>query len=111
MGHRKRKQQDDQTDGVIARVVIRDTVTGEARDIGWGVDAYYRFLWEEGNYGCDCNRGKFFYPEEWAAVVEAVGRKESKTDPRFSCGHARYRIDRIELIDGRVDSQDRWEER
>lgn len=36
------------------------------------------FMWEEGNYSCDCNRWIFFYPEE--------------RDVDFPCGNGRFEL-------------------
>lgn len=68
-------------------VQIKDTTTGEVRvtkHTVWSTNKGERyggadeFMWLDGNYGCDCNRGLFF----WRA-----GDVELK-DPR--CGHGRY---------------------
>lgn len=44
-------------------VAIRDNKTGEVRvtEHGETWDPSYVTLWNDGNYGCDCNRGLFFY--------------------------------------------------
>lgn len=64
-------------------VTIKDTATGEERIyVGSGDwDDAEDYLWNEGNYACDCNRGLFF---------------QRVKDPDFSghleCGDSRYEI-------------------
>lgn len=82
-------------------VLIKDTETGEQRTYvfdypkfdwtmdDWGDDGSETFMWSEGNYGCDCNRGLFF--------AEAGGAD----DPDAWCGHDRFYI-RITAPDGTV---------
>lgn len=67
-----------------ARIV--DTETGEVREVeaGWHDDGY--FIWDEGNYGCDCNRALFFAR---AAGVEL----DMDETP---CGDSRYELDGFE---------------
>ena len=64
-------------------ITLKDTHTGEvkvieddyAEDITeWDVV----FNWEENNYSCDCNRGAFFYDED------------------FPCGDGRFELIKIE---------------
>lgn len=53
---------------VVVRVEIRKNATGEIREFettllfdDFGGDKYPNyFIWEEGNYSCDCNRRLFF---------------------------------------------------
>jgi hypothetical protein len=68
---------------------IRDNTTGEVRRIpdvqDWDVsdpDWAEDYLWTDGNYGCDCNRGLFF--------ARAHGDPtESRT---WDCGTDRFSI-------------------
>ena len=72
------------------RVTIRDTATGEERTYeedapDWKPDDYHPggfsdYIWREGNYSCDCNRGNFF---------TAANGEESRDE---ECGHSRYRV-------------------
>ncbi len=43
---------------------------------------YHPYLWEEGNYSCDCNRELFY--------CRAIGVKKDLDS--VECGHGRYRI-------------------
>lgn len=45
------------------------------------------YIWEEGNYGCDCNRGLFF----WRAR-HGIGPDGGYNDPHTPCGHDRYYV-------------------
>ena len=62
-------------------VIIRKNETGEKRRIREDADWSYgqQFLWEEGNYSCDCNREIFF---ERANGVET--EDEECSEGRFS---------------------------
>lgn len=54
------------------------------------------FMWEEGNYACDCNRYIFF--------CEAVGEPEDEDEesPNHLCGSSRYSVLDITFEDGQV---------
>lgn len=72
------------------RFQIRDTVTGEHGVDGWSDDSpahFSDFIWTEGNFACDCNRGLF--------LDRALGRDESE----WPCGDARFELDWVE-VDG-----------
>ena len=64
-------------------VYITDTITN--KQSVYHDDCNYidfnPFIWEEGNYACDCNRGLFFY--NWEG------------DEEFECGDSRFIIDKI----------------
>jgi hypothetical protein len=67
-------------------VHITDTRSGETRidkNTGlWNEDGEFQdFIWSEGNYACDCNRGLFF--------ANAVGDEE---DDDHACGADRYKV-------------------
>lgn len=66
-------------------VTIKDTVTQESRvcpfDLDWTDST--AFLWEEGNYSCDCNRSLFF--------AQAAG----EADGHQPCGDTRYVVTSI----------------
>ena len=81
------------------RVHIRDVATGEERiheDIGFffaGDDnAFHAYIWEEGNYSCDCNRELFFL---------RAGGEDDPEEGANLCGEERYRI-WIEAADGEI---------
>ena len=63
-------------------VVLKDTKTGETRAIQAAHDGVLHegteFMWNEGNYSCDCNREIFFYGHN--------------IDHTISCGNSRFRI-------------------
>lgn len=66
---------------------IKDNDTGEIRK--YETDAIYDeesempsiFIWEEGNFSCDCNRHLFFRRA-----------KNEQDDFGFECGHSRYSV-------------------
>lgn len=67
-------------------VHITDQTTGEMRiykaDGLWGREgAFQDFIWSDGNYACDCNRGGFFL---WAGG--------EPSDSGRICGMERYRV-------------------
>lgn len=67
------------------RVFIRRNSDGVERhfdDLTWHGD----FIWSEGNFACDCNRGDFF--------AFAAGE-----DADRECGHGDFSV-RIETLDG-----------
>ena len=43
--------------------LMHEHLTGEERKVFLDLHWYdhSRFIWEEGNFSCDCNRGIFFY--------------------------------------------------
>jgi hypothetical protein len=79
----------------MIHVTLRDTTTGEVRvwtsDIEWGDVEHPAFIWEEGNFACDCNRAQFF--------ARAIGAPEPTCPP---CGDWRYVIDQITDANGVV---------
>ncbi len=77
----------------IKEVWIKDTTTGEARPCCQGYEWFGDFIWEEGNYACDCNRQLFF---------ERSVDPEWDTDEEHTCGDGRYLIMSIYLEDGSV---------
>jgi hypothetical protein len=56
----------------------------------------HEFVWSEGNFACDCNRGNFF--------AKAAGDDDSDC----SCGGGRYRV-KITAPDGTVFYEDKQE--
>lgn len=61
----------------ITKILLQDTATGElALCVDTWAEGYpddsMRFMYEEGNYSCDCNRHLFF--------ARAVGRPEPETE-------------------------------
>jgi len=69
----------------MINVTILDSVTGEQRsyqdDFVWSQDPddFSEYIWSDGNYSCDCNRGLFF---ERAAGIPYSGETV--------CGQSRY---------------------
>ena len=43
------------------RVILRNVENGDAGVYIANAEWRGSFIWEEGNYGCDCNRGIFLY--------------------------------------------------
>ncbi len=68
-------------------VTIRRTADGKEVDyvdnLPWEESSEY--MWNEGNYGCDCNRAIFF------------ARAQGLTDPDRTCGHTAFEI--VKIVD------------
>ncbi len=73
----------------MLRVFIRHNLTGEIRLHTDEYDWASGYIWEEGNYACDCNRHLFFH--------RAAGHEPEED---CACGHERYSILAIE--NGRI---------
>lgn len=78
-----------------AVVRIRHNPTGEIREIDQDVILNDNleaelFIWEEGNFSCDCNRGLFF--------ANAAG----EDDPDRACGMDEYSVQIINPADGSI---------
>lgn len=78
-------------DDVLVKAVayIRKDETGEVREcdieLYWSDNAPFEsmpstFIWEEGNYGCDCNRHIFFQ------------RAKNDDDDDIQCGEGKYAV-------------------
>lgn len=81
----------DEDPGYIKSIRMRDNTTGEERTLtGKNVELDWLgdYIWTDGNFGCDCNRGLFW--SDW------------KGDEEFGCGDERFTIFDITLQDGRV---------
>lgn len=87
------------------RVLIRKNNTNECRwyDAGdYSDPETIEFLWSEGNYSCDCNRGLF-----WA-------RANNEADPDRECGISEYDVidaetdtgEKLLFVDSDVNRQD-----
>ena len=77
------------------RIFIKNTHTGETREYkDHGLNFFGSFIWEEGNYSCDCNRSLFF---DRAAGCPSGGDR--------TCGEEKFRV-RIEDTDGRLLYED-----
>lgn len=78
----------DQTQ-TTAKLEIRHNESGEVRvhpqTWDWDGDD---FIWSEGNFSCDCNRGDFF--------AQGIGDNE---DQDVICGNDKYSV-RLTAIDG-----------
>jgi hypothetical protein len=81
---------------VEAGVRIRQVSTGEVREllenaiIEEGEDDPSTFIWEDGNYACDCNREIFFN--------RAIGEDAPDRD----CGDGAYLVQLFNPVDGSV---------
>lgn len=64
----------------MTRVRLRDTTTGEERDVSFPV--MEELFWTDGDFGCDCNRALVF---AWA------GGEHADVDD-VTCGEGRFEI-------------------
>lgn len=78
---------------------IRENTTGEVREyhdahaiIADGEEHPSTYIWEDGNYACDCNRGLFF---QYAAGV-------APDDADSDCGDGRFSVQLINPQTGTV---------
>jgi hypothetical protein len=85
----------------MIRVTIVDTTTGEQRsfhdDYDWWSFEYPDYIWADGNYSCDCNRGLMF------------SRDGGEDDPHVrdrKCGGDRYKLRIHDADDGRLLYED-----
>jgi hypothetical protein len=84
---------------VIVIAEIRDNATGKIREyecediLGAGEPQPRCFMWEEGNYSCDCNRKSFFQ----RAAAEDQDDKEQRP-----CGDGGYAVRLRNKLTGRV---------
>lgn len=78
--------------GIIRITRVADNVTREyIYEYSPGEEEDVRFLFEEGNYACDCNRALFF------------ARAGGEPDPEDRCcGNTRFRVD-LSLLGGLID--------
>ena len=83
---------DDNGEFCIVEIIahIKDVVTGEIRQYktdtwwyeeDWDCGSPSVFLWEEGNYSCDCNRETLFRKAGGESFIGETG-----------CGENRYRV-------------------
>ena len=80
------------------KCAITDTGTGEAR-IYEDEYPYSEFIWNEGNYSCDCNRGLFF--------ARAGGREPGLHEFTCNVGPNRFTVEIIEDTDAQPASPDK----
>lgn len=77
-------------------VHLHEIATGRKgihRDLGHWVDGEFNpFIWQMGNYGCDCNRALF--------LARALGEPEP-ADENLTCSNERIRV-RIETVHGEM---------
>lgn len=79
----------------ITNLVTRETVKSKF-DCEW--EEHFRFLWEDGNFECDCNRALEFL----RAKGQTVDVMKDETPCNRSAADRRYRVDSIVLEDGTV---------
>jgi hypothetical protein len=81
---------------VAVIVEIRENATGNVRiyhDNAWLEDRDHEpstFIWDDGNYACDCNRATFF--------AEAVG----EPDPDRECGDGAFAVRLRNKVNNRI---------
>lgn len=87
----------DGTYEVAIDVYIRSAATGEVRvyhDKGLCDtvdDRFWDYIWEEGNFSCDCNRGSFFANDGKPSEDYKWAGKE--------CGQSAYIVEKIVRLD------------
>lgn len=77
-------------------LLMHDNETGETKTVHIDLTWYGHslFMWQEGNFSCDCNRGDFFYPES---------RHE---DHDYPCNGRRFTIIKAIFDDGSEERVD-----
>lgn len=71
------------------QVVYHDTYDIDTEDIEEWQDSWqstYSFIWEEGNFACDCNRALFF---------ERAKTGDQAAWPETPCGNDLYKLDKL----------------
>lgn len=89
-------------DGEWVRIIarIRNNKTGEIRDyLTDGIkdnvaEIPHTWIWEQGNYSCDCNRELFF--------LRAKEEPEPEGDGEPPCGGEKYAVNLINPVTGTV---------
>jgi len=78
------------------KIEIKRNSDGVIAIFHWNVDDVdaQLYLWEEGNYSCDCNRDLFF---------------NDVTDNEAECGNTRYSVRLIDADSGEM-LYDEWDE-
>lgn len=74
------------------RITLKDTVTGDTRTFEESMtgetadeaDETMEYLWEDGNYGCDCNRSLFLW--------------NFNRNKELNCDLGKNRIELVELM-------------
>jgi len=89
--------------GKVMHVEIRNNETGETRYFMEDEDTYESedsiyFAWVDGNYSCDCNRA--------IAFARAGGDEYGNLIDTPQCGHGKYTVPRIWLMNGTVINVD-----
>jgi len=84
---------------VPIRVTLCKVASGETRtfddELYTTADYDGLYIWEDGNYGCDCNRYLFW--------ERAGGREPFEEGDELHCGSSEYRVDQIVRVsDGAV---------
>jgi hypothetical protein len=103
--HVKKLSPHDQYDWVKIVAIIRKNDTGEIResehDAIMDGEQPHIFIWDEGNYSCDCNRQIFFSSgdEEDETVMEA---KELLDEKRTCCGDGAYSVNLKNPVTGTI---------
>lgn len=84
-------------EGAEIKVIIRRNADGVTREWLPGFKWHGAFIWDEGNFACDCNRGQFF---------DEAGGDGDDEDDEIPCGDGAYSV-RVETkSSGRVLYQD-----
>lgn len=97
--------------GIPATAYIRRNADGEVRPYSLDSMAGFRgdFIWVDGNFACDCNRGMFFAQ---VGGVDTDSMSNEEDEEAFPCGNERYSVRIIAVDDGReLYIDDNWGER
>jgi hypothetical protein len=85
----------------VSEVVIRvrHVPSGEVRTHSWTEreQSLCDFIWTEGNYACDCNRGLFFLRAE---------NPDLGPDCAIACGRGLYALDSVDVDGIRIIEND-----
>ena len=107
--HVKKLPPHDKIDWIRIIAVIRENASGEIRERETdGIldeNGPSIFIWEDGNYSCDCNRYLFFtYGDEDDELREV--KELLLGDDGAECGHERYSVNLKNPVTGKIFYQE-----
>lgn len=90
--------EDDAEVATLARLSIRRNTDGAVRADPGEWEYFGPFIWNLGNYSCDCNRELFW--------LKAAGEPDEMQNPDLQCTDTRYSVRLVAVEDGRMLYED-----